>query len=127
MEINVSEKVIEDIFAVDKSILSEVVQLNYSDLSLLARQKNVRSGILDLLYLWKDQLVLIELKAVPFYQDIINQINGYYDDLIKLQQENKLIKATIKKYILVIKANENNKKLCIQNEINLIVFNPKTV
>lgn len=127
MEINVSEKVIEDIFAVDKSILAEVIQLNYSDLSLLARQKNVNSGILDLLYIWKDELVLIELKIVPFYQDIINQINDYYNDLIKLQQENKLIKANIRKYILVIKANESNKKLCVQNEINLIVFNPETV
>ena len=101
--------------------------MNYSDLSLLARQKNVSSGILDLLYLWKNELILIELKTVSFYQDIITQINGYFDDLIRLQQENKLIKANIRKYILVIKASESNKILCLQNEINLIVFNPKTV
>jgi hypothetical protein len=127
MEINVSEKVIEDIFTIDKSILSEVIQLNYSDLSLLARQKNVSSGILDLLYLWKDQLILIELKAVPFYNEIIKQINGYYDDLVRLQQENKLIRAELKKYIFVTKATEANRKICIQNDVNLIVFDPKTV
>lgn len=127
METHISEKVIEDIFTVDKSTLAEALQMNCSDLSLLARQKIVKSGILDLLYLWQDELLLIELKAVPFYQDIITQINGYYDDLIKLQHENKLIKANIKKYILVIKANEVNRELCVHHGINLVVFNPKTI
>jgi hypothetical protein len=127
MEINVSEKVIEDIFAVDKSILSEIIELNYSDLNLLARQKIVKSGVLDLLYLWKDELILIELKAVPFYLNIIEQINGYYDDLVQLQSENKLIKACIKKYIIVTEAKENHRKLCAENDIHLVVFNPKIV
>jgi hypothetical protein len=127
MEINVSERVIEDIFAIDKSILSEVILLNYSDLSLLARQKIVKSGIIDLLYLCKDELILIELKAVPFYKDIISQINGYYDDLVQLQNENKLIKAPIRKIILVTSAKEANQLLCSENKINLISFNPKTV
>ena len=127
MEISVSEKVIEDIFTVDKSILSEVTGFNYSDLSLLARQKVVKSGILDLLYLWKDELVLIELKAVPFYPDIIEQINGYYGDLLQLQSENKLIKTKIQKYVIVTRVSENHRKLCVENNIHLIVFNPKTV
>lgn len=127
MEINVSERVIEDIFVVDKRILSEIIELNYSDLNLLARQKAVNSGILDLLYLWKDELILVELKAVPFYQDIIRQINDYYDDLVALQDENRLIKAKIRKYILVTGAKENNKIQCHDNEIELIVFNPKVV
>jgi len=127
MELNVSEKVIEDIFTVDRRILSEVIGLSYSELSLLSRQKSVKSGILDLLYLWKDELVLIELKVVPFYQGIIAQINGYYDDLMQLQHENKLIKSCIKKYIIVTGARENQQKMCVENNIHLIVYSPKTV
>jgi DNA polymerase III psi subunit len=37
---SISEKIIEDILTSDKSILSEVLSLNFSDLSLIARQKN---------------------------------------------------------------------------------------
>jgi hypothetical protein len=127
MELNISERVIEDIFSVDKSIISEVLNLNYSDLNILARQKTVKSGIIDLLYLWKDELILIELKAVPFYKEIIEQIDGYYDDLIKLQNENKLIKAPIRKIILVISSKGNQNLLCKEKNIDLLVYNPKTV
>jgi hypothetical protein len=127
MEINVSERVIEDIFVIDKSILSEVIFLKYSDLSLISRQKIVKSGIIDLLYLCNDELILIELKVVPFYKGIITQINEYYDDLVQLQKENKLIKAPIKKIILVTSTKEINHLLCSEHKINLISFNPKTV
>ena len=84
-----SERVIEDILAADKSILSEVLSVNVSDLSIIDRQKIVSSGKLDLLYLCKDEILLIELKIVPFYKDIITQINNYEKDLIDLQ--NKLV------------------------------------
>ena len=84
----ISERVIEDILATDKSILSEILSLNASDLSLIARQKIVSSGKLDLLYLYKDEILLIELKIVPFYKDIITQINNYEKDLIYLQNQN---------------------------------------
>lgn len=50
-KISLSEKVIEDIFVLDKSIISEILKVSYSEISLLARQKTVNSGILDLLYL----------------------------------------------------------------------------
>ena len=51
-----TERVIEDILAADKSILSEVLSVKASDLSLIARQKIVYSGKLDLLYLYKDEI-----------------------------------------------------------------------
>lgn len=51
-----SEKVIEDILAADKSILSEILSVNAADLSLIARQKIIPTGKLDLLYLCKDEI-----------------------------------------------------------------------
>jgi hypothetical protein len=42
----ISERVIEDIFIADKRVLAEVLSLDYSDLSLLARQNGIKSVLL---------------------------------------------------------------------------------
>src|ERR1039458_5646162 len=116
----ISEKVIEDILTADKSILAEILSVNASDLSFIARQKIVNSGKLDLIYLYKDEIVLIELKAVQFYKKIITQINDYEKDLLELQLQNKLINVKIKKVILVIGAYKKDFTDCVENEIALI-------
>ncbi len=122
-----SEKVIEDILAVDKSILSEILSVNASDLSLIARQKIVRSGKLDLLYLCKNELLLIELKIVPYYREVVSQINNYENDLIELQDQNKLIRSRIKKIILVTGSRESDIGFCKENNIVLFVYKPEIV
>ena len=127
MNNSISEKIIEDILTSDKSILSEVLSLNFSDLSLIARQKIVSSGKLDLLYLCKDEILLIELKIISFYKDIINQINNYETDLIELQNQNKLIRSKIKKIILVIGCGENDRKSCDVNNIVLLSYKPENI
>lgn len=124
---SISEKIIEDILTSDKSILSEILSLNFSDLSLIARQKKVASGKLDMLYLHKDEMLLIELKVVPFYKDVIIQINNYEADLIALQNQNKLIKSKIKKIIVVTGVKGNDYEICMENGINLVVYNPEIV
>jgi hypothetical protein len=127
MEISISERVIEDILSVDKSIISEIISKNYSDLNLLARQKIVSSGILDLLYLHKDELILIELKVVSFYRDIIDQINGYEKDLLNLQSSNKILKAPLKKIILVTAFKNEDFHLCSSNNIELLKYSPSEI
>ncbi|TKJ44385.1 hypothetical protein CEE36_01180 [candidate division TA06 bacterium B3_TA06] len=127
MTTSISEKTIEDILTADKTILAEILSVNFSDLSLVARQKTLESGNLDLLYLHKNELLLIELKVVDFYKEIINQINGYYEDLIELQSYNRLIKAPIKKTVMVTGAKPSDLKLCDRNGIELIVYKPEDV
>lgn len=124
---SISEKAIEDIMTSDKSILSEVLSLNFSDLSIIARQKIVSSGKLDMLYLHKDEMLLIELKVVSFYKEIINQIKNYENDLIELQKQNKLINSKIRKIIIVTGAKENDYRVCSENNIDLIVYKPENV
>lgn len=120
---NITEKVIEDIFSADKSILASVLSVNQSDLSPIARQKKFESRkILDLLYLHQNELLLIELKAVPFYSDIIEQINYYHNELSKLQSQSKLIKTKINKIILVTDARKEHFIACEKEEIKLIKF-----
>lgn len=122
-----SEKVVEDILTTDKSILAEVLSLNFSDLSLIARQRIVPSGKLDMLYLYKDKVLLLELKAVPFYKEIITQINNYKRDLLELQHQNKLIKAEIRKIIIVTGTKEGDNKLCDENQIELVIYRPEVI
>ena len=40
----ISEKIIEDIFTIDKSILAELLSVNPSELSLVSRQKYLIRG-----------------------------------------------------------------------------------
>ncbi len=127
MQISISEKVVEDILTIDKSIIAEILKVNYSDLSLLARQKQVKSGIIDLLYLHRDEMILIELKIVPFYKEIINQINNYHDDLVELQLHNKLISSSIRKVILVTGARKENEVQSEEHGITLVVYDPTVV
>ena len=125
---DITEKVIEDIFSSDKSLLADVLSVNPGDLSQIARQKKFDSRKkLDLLYLYQHELLLIELKAVPFYQDIVNQINDYYNELLKLQSQSKLIQGNINKIILVTRANKDNYKQCETEKIKLIEFNLEDV
>lgn len=124
---SVTEKIIEDILTVDKSILAEILCVSPFDLSLIARQKILPSGKLDLLYLCNDELLLIELKVVDFYSEIINQINGYYSDLLDLQKQNKLIHSNIKKIIVATNAKPANYKDCENKNIQLVIYNPEDV
>ncbi len=123
----ISEKIIEDILTSDKSILAEVLCMNFSDLSLIARQKIVLSGKLDMLYLYKDEILLIELKVVHFYREIITQINNYETDLIELQKQNKLINSKIRKIIIVTGSRESDYQVCKENKIDLIIYKPDSI
>jgi len=121
--LNITEKVIEDIFSSDKSILAKTLSVNNSDISFIARQMRFKNEKkMDLLYLHRNELLLIELKAVPFYKGIISQINEYYNELIELQLQSKLIKANINRIILVTSASKDNYLLCQNENIKLIEF-----
>ncbi len=125
---NITEKTIEDIFTSDKSLLANILLVNSGDLNQIARQKRFDSRRkMDLLYLHKNELFLIELKAVPFYHDIINQINYYYNELLKLQSQSKLIKGNINKILLVTQASKDDYKQCGAENIKLIEFNIEEV
>jgi len=127
MAISISERVIEDILSADRSILAELLSVDHNNLSLIARQKTLESGKLDLLYLYENELLLIELKAVGFYDGIIDQVKGYYSDLEHLQQQHKLIDTNIKKIILVTDHKSEDIHKCQQEAIDLIVYRPEHV
>jgi hypothetical protein len=79
------------------------------------------------LYLYQNELLLIELKAVPFYKDIIFQINDYYNELLKLQIKSKIIKTKINKIILTTQASEEQIDLCKKEDIRLIKYDLENI
>lgn len=123
----VSERVVEDILSSDKSILGELLSVVPSDLSLVARQKALKSGKLDLLYLYRNEVLLIELKVVGFYDDLIYQLNAYFDDLQELQGQHRLINCVIKKIALVTGVTSGDVEKCASHSIQLIVYDPRYV
>src|SRR3989304_1346552 len=125
MTYTISEKTIEDILSADKTILSDILGYNPANLSLIARQKILNSGKLDLLCMYEDTLVLIELKVVPFDSQIIEQINGYHRDLQELQGHNKLINAPVQKVILVTSCTSADIARCEQESIRVCVYKPE--
>lgn len=122
-----SERTIEDILSSDKSILAEILSASPANLSLVGRQRNVKSGKLDLLYLYEDQLLLIELKVVPFEGYMIGQINAYSGDLRELQEQHKLIEAPIAKVLLVTDARSEDVEKCDHESIRLLTYQPSAV
>src|SRR3989337_3434272 len=123
----ISEKIIEDILSSDRSILAELLSINPSGLSIIARQRSLKSGKLDLLYLYESNLLLIELKAGSFYRDIIFQINSYYEDLKDLQKEHKLIRGDIRKIVFVTACKPEDIKICQKDSIQVVSYRPDQV
>jgi len=127
MQPTIAEKTIEDVLHADKAILAELLGCNPVNLSIIARQKTLESGKLDLLCLHENELWLLELKAVPFYNLIIRQINEYQADLLHLQEKQKLIAGPIKKIILVTSAGQKEIRDCAAENIELKIYRPEHV
>lgn len=72
-----SEKAIEDVLAKFPSIAESTLGYEQGSLTYLARQQEVDVGRTDLLYLTGDELVLVELKAVPAISEHIEQLEKY--------------------------------------------------
>jgi hypothetical protein len=124
---SVSERVVEDILSSDRSILAEILSIDPGHLSLIARQRSLASGKLDLLYLCQNKILLIELKTTGFYDDIVAQVNGYWSDLRELQRQHRLIDADIRRIILVTACKPEDARRCQQESIELILYRPEHV
>ncbi|MBI3355355.1 MAG: hypothetical protein HY038_01020 [Nitrospirae bacterium] len=124
---SVSEKAIEDVLSSDKTILSHLLSLKPANLSLVARQKSLASGELDLLYLHEDQLLLIEMKAVRYEPAVKSQINAYAKDLEELQRQKKLISAEIRKIVLVTGASPHDIDSGKKEAIDVVIYRPESV
>lgn len=124
--IAVRELEVEDAFRAFPEILAESLGFDF-ELSIIARQKDLPSGRLDLLAVGQRRLFLIELKVEPYAPDFLTQVLGYRRDLIDLQQAGDLIAGPIDTILLVTAAPASAYAECTEQGVALRQYSPAAV
>lgn len=122
----VQESQVEDILATYPNITQRVLGID-RDLSLLARQKKIVSGRLDLLFASNNKLLLLELKVEDFKPKFVDQVLGYRSDLLSLQESGMLLDGLIETYLLCPNFSLHGLKLCNNHDITTIEYSPTEV
>jgi hypothetical protein len=124
MEIRESQ--IEDILVSAPILTKNILHLE-EEPRLLSRQMLTVSGRLDLLYAHRTDLLLLELKAIPFQKQFIRQLSGYMTDLLNLQREGQLIQGRIYPYLLVTQATKSQSRIATDNNVQCVIYDPEEV
>jgi len=124
MEIRESQ--IEDILVSAPVLTKNILRLE-EEPRLLSRQMLMPSGRLDLLYAHRTDLLLIELKAVPFQSRFLRQLSGYTAALLKLQKQGQLLQGPIYPYLLVTQVTEDQVRSATASHIECVVYDPAEV
>ncbi|MDR1895804.1 MAG: hypothetical protein LBR10_03335 [Prevotellaceae bacterium] len=104
----IRETQIEDILISSPELMKNTLRLD-EEPRLIGRQIIVPSGRLDMLYTYRKDLFLIELKIVTFQKKFIQQVISYRNDLQSLQRQGKLIQGNIQPFLLLPKINILNR------------------
>lgn len=122
--LEIRESQIEDIFATQLDEVKHALSL-HNEISLISRQKILPSGNkIDLLFLSATDLHLLELKAVRSEIQFCEQVVGYRDELIKLQEKREIPTLPIKAYLVCPDFLDIHKNFCRKNNIVPIQFSP---
>src|SRR3990167_660605 len=93
--LQVRESQIEDVLCHHLDITRQLIKTS-GDLTLIRRQKILPSGNrLDMLFMDKEQLNLIELKIESFKKIFLPQVISYRAELKKMQDNKELIKSLL--------------------------------
>lgn len=98
MELAVRESEIEDIFTHYPELLKRALGVS-DDIELVARQKLLPSGRLDLVFACGNELLLVELKTEEFKRGFLAQVLAYKADLRELQRQGKFVGGEIVPYL----------------------------
>lgn len=126
MKLEVRESQIEDIL-VSASVLTRRLLNLEDEPRLLVRQMILPSGRLDLLYAYQAKLLLIELKAVEFTGDFLDQVLSYKTDLAEYQKRGRLLHGDIDPYLLCTETTSSEESLATQRGVRLTKYDPKEV
>ncbi len=126
MKLEVRESQIEDAL-VSASVLTRRLLNLEDEPRLLVRQMILPSGRLDLLYAYQTRLLLIELKAVEFRDDFLDQLLSYKTDLTEYQKSGKLLHGEIDPYLLCTEATSSEEFLANQKGVKVAKYDPAEV
>ena len=126
MTLEVRESQIEDALAGAAGLARKILNLA-EEPRLLARQMILPSGRLDLLYTHRNNLILVELKAVKFQRAFLRQILDYRDDLIKYQDQGQLLQGEIRPYLLCPETTSSAESAARNSGVVLSRYDPLSV
>ena len=122
----IREKQIEDILVSSPALVQKTFGLD-EEPRLIGRQIIVPSGRLDMLYTYKKDLFLIELKVASFQKRFIKQVLDYKKDLNQFQKQGKLISGEIIPFLLIPHTSKNNRDIIEAKGIVLQEYNPEEI
>jgi hypothetical protein len=124
--VDIREAQIEDILVGAPALAKTVLNLKDSP-SLLCRQMIIPSGRLDLLYAYGTKLLLVELKVTPFHRSYLRQVLDYKADLLRLQDEKRLVQAEIQPYLLCVEAEDAQRVMAAERGVICNLYDPEYV
>lgn len=120
-EVIVQESQIRDILASSPSIARD--SLNIKDnIDLLRKEYSLPRGRLDLLFISRDKLHLVELKVISPEKEFVDQVLKYKDDLEVEKKEGKLTNLDIIPYLACPKGSftDDIEEYCRKNGVILL-------
>ena len=124
MEIRESQ--IEDILVSAPVLTKNILRLE-DEPRFLCRQMIMPSGRLDLLYTYRTELLLLELKVVPFKKQFVEQLYAYRNDLLKMQEDGDLVQGRISTYLLVTEEGRTRQEIREIDDVKCVVYDPAEV
>lgn len=122
----IRETQIEDVLVGTPVLTQRLLSLE-DEPRLIGRQMVLPSGRLDILYTYKNNFLLVELKAVPFQRKFIKQILDYRNDLIRFQNDGTLLRGDIQPYLLCPAIKRNEKQLGLSQGVTCLDYSPEEV
>ncbi|RKZ30544.1 hypothetical protein DRQ36_05150 [bacterium] len=122
----VRESQIETVLVSTPALSRQILGLT-DEPRILARQMILPSGRLDLLYTYRKNLLLVELKVVPFRKAFLTQVLNYKSDLTDLQTQGRLIQGEIQPFLACIRSTEHQRKAASSRGITCVNYDPAQV
>lgn len=123
---DIRETQIENILVTAPILTKKILNLD-EEPRLIGRQIIVPSGRLDMLYVFKAKLLLLELKITPFKINYLQQVLQYKEDLIKDQHNGKLLQCEIQPYLLCTSVNDSQKQVSKGQGVFCLDYSPEEI
>ena len=122
----IRETQIEDVLVSAPILTKKILSLD-DEPRLIGRQMLLPSGRLDILFTYKSNFLLIELKAVPFQRKFIKQVMDYKNDLIGFQNDGKLLRGNIQPYLLCPTIKNAERQFGLSEGVTCLNYSPEEV
>jgi hypothetical protein len=122
----VRESQVEDILATYTDLAQRILGTP-EPTRLLARQMDVPSGRLDLLYVSGQQLLVVELKVEGATPTFVAQAAGYAADLRAMQDEGSLASGPVVAILLCPSFDDETRQMCAESNVQSVEYAPEEV